>query len=84
MRIIIDAMGGDNAPAEIVKGAVRAKRELGMIPDPEKTVEERIRGRFVEETTHLKRRQERGGGSSSKWLIIIAVLLVALLFALLN
>ena len=30
MRIIIDAMGGDNAPAEIVKGAVRAKRELGV------------------------------------------------------
>lgn len=30
MRIIIDAMGGDNAPAEIVKGAVRARRELGV------------------------------------------------------
>ena len=30
MRIIIDAMGGDNAPKEIVKGAVRAKRELGV------------------------------------------------------
>lgn len=30
MKIIIDAMGGDNAPAEIVKGAVRAKRELGV------------------------------------------------------
>ena len=30
MRIIIDAMGGDNAPAEIVKGAGRAKRELGV------------------------------------------------------
>lgn len=30
MRIIIDAMGGDNAPREIVKGAVRAKRELGV------------------------------------------------------
>lgn len=30
MKIIIDAMGGDNAPAEIVKGAVRAKRELGL------------------------------------------------------
>lgn len=28
MKIIIDAMGGDNAPAEIVKGAVRAKKEL--------------------------------------------------------
>lgn len=30
MRIIVDAMGGDNAPREIVKGAVRAKRELGV------------------------------------------------------
>ena len=30
MRIIIDAMGGDNAPQEIVKGAVRAHRELGV------------------------------------------------------
>ena len=30
MRIIVDAMGGDNAPQEIVKGAVRARRELGV------------------------------------------------------
>ena len=30
LKIIIDAMGGDNAPAEIVKGAVRAHRELGV------------------------------------------------------
>lgn len=30
MRIIVDAMGGDNAPAEIVKGALRAKRELDV------------------------------------------------------
>ena len=28
MRIILDAMGGDNAPAAVVKGAVRAAREL--------------------------------------------------------
>lgn len=30
MRIIVDAMGGDNAPAEIVKGAVEAALELGV------------------------------------------------------
>lgn len=29
-RIAIDAMGGDNAPAEIVAGAVRAREELGV------------------------------------------------------
>jgi hypothetical protein len=62
----------------------RAKRELGLIPEAEKTAEERIRGKFVDQTTHLKRQQERGGASSSKWLIIIAVLLVALIYALLN
>ena len=62
----------------------RAKRELGLIPEAEKTAEERIRGKFVDQTTHLKRQQERGSNSSSKWLIIIAVLLVALVYALLN
>ncbi len=30
MKILVDAMGGDNAPGEIVKGAVRAQRELGV------------------------------------------------------
>ena len=62
----------------------RAKRELGLIPEAEKTAEERIRGKFVEQTSHLKRQQEKGKPSSSKWLIIIAVLLVALIYALLN
>lgn len=30
MPIAVDAMGGDKAPREIVKGALRAKRELGL------------------------------------------------------
>ena len=30
MKIIIDAMGGDNAPREIIKGPLRAKHELGI------------------------------------------------------
>lgn len=30
VRIAIDAMGGDNAPAEIVAGALRAQEELGV------------------------------------------------------
>ena len=30
MKIIIDAMGGDIAPREIIKGALRAKHELGI------------------------------------------------------
>lgn len=62
----------------------RARRELGLIPEAEKTTEERIRGKFVEQTSHLKRQQEKGKPTSSKWLIIIAALLVALIFALIN
>ena len=30
MKIIIDAMGGDNAPLEIVKGAIQAHRDFGV------------------------------------------------------
>jgi glycerol-3-phosphate acyltransferase PlsX len=30
VRIAVDAMGGDNAPAETVKGAVQAARDLGV------------------------------------------------------
>ena len=62
----------------------RAKRELGLVPEPEKTAEERIRGRFVEQTSHLKRQQEKEKPSSSKWLVIIAALLTILLLKLLN
>ncbi len=31
MRIAVDAMGGDNAPAALVEGTIRAARELGHI-----------------------------------------------------
>ena len=37
-----------------------AMRDLGMLPEKELTAEERIRGKFVESTKHLKRRKESG------------------------
>ena len=30
MKIIIDAMGGDHAPLEIVKGAIQAYKDFGV------------------------------------------------------
>ena len=33
-----------------------AKRRLGLMPEKETTHEEAIRGKFAEQTTHLKRR----------------------------
>ena len=37
-----------------------AKRDLGLLPEKELSAEERIRGKFVEGTKHLKRRKESG------------------------
>ena len=62
----------------------RAKRELGLIPSEPLTTEDRVRGKIVEQTTHLKRKQEKEGGIASRRLIIIAVLLIALMLVLLN
>ena len=33
MKIIVDAMGGDNAPLEIVRGALDANRNHGQCRD---------------------------------------------------
>ena len=30
MKIIVDAFGGDNAPLEIIKGSLDAKKEFGI------------------------------------------------------
>lgn len=62
----------------------RAKRELGMIEPKEKTAEERIRGKIVDQTTHLRRKKENDAPISSKRLILILALLVMILFVLLR
>ncbi len=46
MRVAVDAMGGDHAPREIVAGAVRAARELGievLLVGPTSLLEEELR-----------------------------------------
>ena len=53
-----------------------AKRDLGMLPPKELTAEERIRGKFVEGTKHLKRRKESGRKP-----LTYAALLIALAIA---
>ncbi len=61
----------------------RAKRELG-IQSQEATTEERIRGKMVEQTKHLKRRKENDNPISTKRIIIILGLLAMILLALLR
>ena len=50
----------DERKERLAKMEENAKRDLGMIPEKEQTAEERIRGKFVESTKHLKRRKESG------------------------
>ena len=69
---------------EMEERVLRAKRDLEEASEKEKTTEERIRGKFVEQTSHLKRRQGKDSSAFSKSLLIILVLLLALLFVLLN
>ena len=45
---------------KLAKIEEKARRDLGMLPPKELTAEERIRGKFVEGTKHLKRRKESG------------------------
>lgn len=50
-----------------------AMRDLGMLPEKELTAEERIRGKFVEGTKHLKRRKESGRKPLTYGAILIAL-----------
>ena len=63
---------------KLAKIEENAKRDLGMLPPEEKTVEERIRGKFVEQTTHLKRRKGKKPVSFAVLLILLGAMLYIL------
>lgn len=63
----------DERKEKLKKIEEKAKRDLGMLPPEESTVEERIRGKFVESTKHLKRRKE-----SKRKPLTYAVLLIGI------
>ena len=63
----------DERKERLAKIEEKAKRDLGMLPPEELSAEERIRGKFVEGTKHLKRRKE-----SERKPLTFGVLLIAL------
>lgn len=68
----------DERKEKLKKIEESAKRELGMLPEKEFKPED-IRGKFVEQTTHLKRYKENGGPHLSVFaifLIIIGLIIV--------
>lgn len=62
----------------------QAKRDLGMAPPKEATAEERLRGKIVDQTTHLQRRKENDAPITTQRLILILSLLIMILYVLLR
>lgn len=60
----------DERKEKLQKIEDKAKRELGLLPAEEGSYEERLRGAFVGETTHLKRRKENGQRISTKGIVV--------------
>lgn len=63
----------DERKERLAKIEENAKRELGMLPEKELTAEERIRGKFVGGTKHLKRRKESGRKPLTYGALLIAL-----------
>ena len=69
----------DERKEKLDKIVENAKRDLGMLPVRETTFEERIRGSFVGENSHLDRKRANGSRISSRF--AVAALLVCLFIA---
>ena len=74
----------DERKEKLNKIEENAKRELGLLPPEERSYEEKLRGVFVGETTHLKRRKEQGQRMSAKAIIVALVACIFLLHYLLT
>ncbi len=62
----------------------RAKRELGMLAEKTPTTEDRIRGKIVEQSTHLKRKQAKESPLTNRRLVLILALLAMIMYVLLR
>lgn len=70
----------DARKEKLQKMEEQAKRELGMLPETNEVNPEKIRGKFVESTTHLKRRKEKAKRPYTFAIILVAILLLIFLW----
>jgi hypothetical protein len=59
----------DERKEKLDKIVENAKRDLGMIPPKEESYEERIRGAFIAENSHLDRKRAVGSRVSSRFAV---------------
>lgn len=62
----------------------KAKRDLGLLPPEELSYRDRIKGAFVDSTTHLKRRKQNSGYMKTQTLIVMLVIAIFVLHYLLT
>lgn len=62
----------DERKEKLEKMQESAKRELGMLPEKEFSPED-IRGKFFEQTKHVRRRRERGRKPAKMGILIGAI-----------
>lgn len=74
----------DERKERLLKIEEKARLDLGMAQKKEPTTEERIRGKMVEQTTHLKRRKESDAPITTKRLLLILAVMLLILIAILK
>ncbi|MBE6298447.1 MAG: hypothetical protein E7088_08215 [Bacteroidales bacterium] len=74
----------DERKDKLDKIVENAKRDLGMLPPKEESAEERIRGAFTGDNSHLARRKEAGERISSRLAIAGLILCAFILYYILK
>ena len=70
----------DERKEKLSKIEENAKRDLGMLPPGEPTYEERIRGAFVGENSHLDRKRSNASRISSRFAVAALFVCVFVLY----
>ncbi len=70
----------DERKEKLDKIVENAKRDLGMLPPQESTYEERIRGAFIGENSHLDRKRAANSRVSSRFAVAALFVCVFVLY----
>ncbi len=70
----------DERKEKLDKIVENAKRDLGMLPPKEPTYEDRLRGAFVGDNSHLQRKRNNGSRISSRFAVAALFICIAIAY----
>lgn len=70
----------DERREKLDKIVENAKRDLGMLPPKEPTYEDRLRGAFIGDNSHLQRKKDNGSRISSRFAVAALFICVAIAY----